>query len=187
MSRKNGVLIVIALLLLPLAAWALGWFGDDTLSDDPTVAEIQREMRRVSDLPEDQRRQAGDRMRSLGQNLTDEQRMELFKTSIPMWQPMMKQRLSDFFAKTPEDQRAQIDEEIDRMEEFRQNNPGGGNGGPFRGGQNMSPEKRDEFMKTMVAYLSPDVRAMFELRIQMFNDRREERGLEPIGPPGMRR
>lgn len=185
MSRQNGLLGILVLGLALLVAWAWGVFdGDDTLSDDPTVAEIQREMRQVAELPEEERREAFRGMRGRGDDLTDEQRMELFESSIPMWEPFMRKQLDEFFAKTPEEQRKQIDEEIDRMQEFRRNNPGANGPGNGRGGPQMSPDQMDEFMKRMVAHLSPDVRAGFEIRINMFNDRLKERGLPPIGPPG---
>jgi hypothetical protein len=38
----------------------------------------------------------------------------------------------------------------------------------------------------MLDYTTPEQRAKFENGIQMFNDRRKERGLPPVGPPGGR-
>ena len=50
----------------------------------------------------------------------------------------------------------------------------------------MDPKKMDEFRKKMLDYTTPEQRAKFESGIQMFNDRRKARGLEPVGPPGGR-
>jgi Spy/CpxP family protein refolding chaperone len=42
----------------------------------------------------------------------------------------------------------------------------------------------DEFRKKMLDYTTPEQRAKFENGIQIFNERRKERGLPPVGPGG---
>ena len=42
----------------------------------------------------------------------------------------------------------------------------------------------DEFRKKMLAWTTPEQRAKFENGIQMFNDRRKERGLDAVDMPG---
>jgi len=98
----------------------------------------------------------------------------------PMIQQRINQRLDEFLSMSPEEQRAELDRRIDMMEE----NGGGrdaNGGGRARGG------------KGMLDRTTPEMRAKVTQMMGMMNDRRSERGLEPIssprgmfGPPGGR-
>jgi hypothetical protein len=92
-----------------------------------------------------------------------------------------------FMAMSPAERTKELDKRIDEMEAQRRNGGGQGGGPPGGGGpRNVDPKKMDEFRKKMNAWTTPEQRAKFENGIRMFNDRRKERGLEPIKPGGGR-
>jgi hypothetical protein len=67
--------------------------------------------------------------------------------------------------------------------EARGGPPGGGPGGGG-GRPQMDPKKMDEFRKKMLGWTTPEQRSKFENGMKMFNDRRIERGLQPMPPFG---
>ncbi|QDU87840.1 hypothetical protein Pla175_12070 [Pirellulimonas nuda] len=172
-------------------AWMLGWIDGSLLaskySSDPAVAELQR----LSDeaiqagVPKDDAQRQAFRQRIEG--LTDAQRREFFTSSQPKFTLMMERKLNDFFALSPAEQRRELDAEIDRMEAGKSNGKGKG-GGPGGAGDRgafggeISPEKRDEMRKRKLDATTPELRAKFETRLDMLNERRAKRGLEPMGP-----
>jgi hypothetical protein len=170
---------------IALAAWLLGFFeNDDNLSADPEVAELQREIgefRNQEERPEptDDMRNA---FRQRMEQLTPQQREEFFLSMMQTFAPMMEKRLSDFFALTEDEQRAQIDREIDAMQSMGRQGAGGR--APFGGGRpggNVDPQRMQSMMKRMNAHTSPEMRAMMDTRMRMMNNRLAERGLEPMG------
>ena len=90
--------------------------------------------------------------------------------------------MNDFFAKSPEEQRQSLDQMIDRMEQRRQRRETEGRGGEGRGGgrPDMTPQQRDQRRKQGLDRTTPEMRGMMDAFRDMINDRRQERGLEPI-------
>jgi hypothetical protein len=196
MNRKPIIGTAAMLILAVMGAWALGWFDGGDYSDDPAVAEIERardEVLAKQDQLTDEEKRA--ERRALGERasaLTPEQRMALWESSAPLIVPLMarqfEQRYDEFMKMSPEEQRRELDERIDEMEERMRS--GGGSGGPGAGrGDGGRPpidaKKAEEFRKKMLDWTTPEQRAKFENGINLFNERRKERGLEPINPrPG---
>jgi hypothetical protein len=190
--NNRAVTGVVTLVVAALVwAWALGWFDGKKYSDDPEVAELERlrdeNLPKIEKMPEEQRRAERDVFRERMKGLSEEQRMKFFESSAPIFIPLFakafEKRYDEFMAKSAEEQRKELDKEIDRMQ-ANQNRPGGP-GGPGGGGRpNIDPKKADEFRKKMLDWTTPEQRAKFENGIRIFNQRREERGLSPIPPPG---
>lgn len=168
---------------LLMALWAWSYFHDDGYSSDPEVAALER-LRDASFRNGKPGEGPSAEFRERMDNLSDDQRHEFFARGMAAFAPMMERQMNGFFALPPEKQREQIDREIDGMEQMRaQMEADGikGPGGPPFGGD-MSPGKMNEMMKRMLDSTSPEMRSMFERKMKMMNDRREERGLEAFGP-----
>ena len=189
--KKSEVFGIVAVAMLAvLVAWFYGWFDGKDYSDDPQVAALEKERDANADkfmnMPEDQRRTAGDAFRKQMEGLTPDQRQAFMESSMAVFVPMMakqfEKRYDEFMAMSPEEQRRELDKRIDEMES---RGGQGGPGGPGRGGPpNVDPKKMDEFRKKMLDYTTPEQRAKFENGVNMFNERRKERGLPPVGPGG---
>ena len=188
-SRNNEKLILAGCGAIALAvlAWAYLHFRTD---EEPFVAEIKA---LAEEPPTPENRDAmRDVMRQQFDGKSDEERRQMFEQMAPVFMPIMARRFEveydKFMAMTPEERRRELDRRIDAMEEARKNGggPPGAGGGPG-GGTPPSAQQMDEFRKKMLDWTTPDQRAKFESGMQMMNQRRQERGLEPIGPPGSRR
>jgi hypothetical protein len=171
-----------------LAAWWLGYLGGRSL--DPEVQQLVEEVReRTINPPADDAPpppQVRDEFRTRMEGLSEEQRISFFQASVPLFAAMMERRSDDFLAKSPEEQRRELDQRINDMEKARRN-AGSAAGGPPPGGPpggmaNMDPKRADEMRKKMLDMTTPEQRAKFETVLKMLNDRRNERGLEPVGP-----
>lgn len=188
--KKSEVFGIVAVAMLAvLVAWFYGWFEGKNYNDDPQVAALEKErdanVDKLANMPEEQRRSQGEAFRKQMEGLTPDQRTAFMESSMAVFVPLMAKQFEknydEFMAKSPEEQRRELDNRINEMEAR------GGQGGPGRGGPpNMDPKKMDEFRKKMLDYTTPEQRAKFENGIQMMNDRRKERGLPPVGPPGGR-
>ena len=179
--RIGGVAAIVAVAIA--AVWAWGYFGSD-YSEDPAVAAIERERDKKFAKPDgmtrEELRAAGDSLRKLAENLTPEQKAKLWERSMHIFMPIMmtrgEERLDKFLAMSPEEQRRELDKKIDEQL-ARSDQSGGGDGKP-----NFSASKMSEFFKKMNDWTTPEQRAKFETAVGMYNQRREERGLEPVGP-----
>ena len=179
----GGATVVIMALAI---AWWLGWFSGKSYSDDPQVAELEKlRDEAVATMPAGERPRDNPAFRQRLEGLTPEQRQAFWESSAPIFVPMFmkqfEQRYDDFMALSPEEQRKKLDEEIDKME--ARGGPGAGRGGGG-GPPNVDPKKAAEFMKKMNAWTTPQQRAKFENGVRMFNERRKQRGLSPVGGPG---
>jgi hypothetical protein len=187
MQHNRKLYGITALAVLIFAAWAWNWFDAGQYSDDPAVAELERlrDANIGKDLSRDEQRAQREDFGKRMSGLSEEQRMAFFESSMPIWIPMMSKRFeADYdrmMAMTPEEQRAEMDKRIDEMEAR-----GGQGGGPGGGGgrPQMDPKKMDEFRKKMLDWTTPEQRSKFENGMKMFNERRKERGLQPMPPFG---
>lgn len=204
-------LILLILVALGFATWygleAAGYFGKSEFSSDPQVAELQRMRKGFGNEPgtpptEAQRDAMGEKMRAL----SDEQRREFFESGRQWMEDRMDARMKKFFTLSPEEQKKQLDEDIDRMQKGRREGRGGSWGGgdrrgskegdaknsqtnagnakegakqEGRGQRHGSPEGRSARRKQMLSNSSPEQRAMrAEYRARM-DTRMRERGLQP--------
>lgn len=187
MDRKKITIATAAAAALIIAAWALGYFE----GTDPQVAGLQQfrdeNFQRLDQMSDEERRAQFAEFRERVGQLSDDQRREFFEGSREFFQARMLERMDRFFALPPDQQRKELDEQIDRMEQRRRDRdaggnargdrgPGGGRGGGGGGGKNRLDRS------------TPEMRAKGDRYRDMLNDRRKERGLEPItGGRGMGR
>lgn len=175
---------VIAIGLLALAAWALGW----PERKDPTVVELEklrdegiaRREQMTEQEQQESREEFGERMREL----SEEQRQTFFQSSMPMFLKMFEAQTDRFLAMSSEEQRKEMDSRIDAMQAAQaqgQNGPPGGSGGFGGNGQQPSPQQMDEFRKRMLDWTSPEQRAKFDAAFEKYNKRLQERGISPPG------
>ena len=190
MDKKKTAIGAVMLALVVGAGWALGFFD----TTDPQVAELQKlreeTFDRMDQMSDEERRSQFQEFRQRVEGLSEDQRRKFFESGREGFQQMMLQRMDRFFAMSPEQQTEKLDEMIDRMEEWRANREQGGGGGSGwgRGGGrgNMTAAQRDQRSKQRLDRSTPEMRAKMDRFRDMMNERREERGLEPIqGRRGM--
>jgi hypothetical protein len=182
MDRRKAIMGVMAMLLIAAAAWALGFFG----GTDPAVAALEQMRAQMSDdnLPEAQRDALRDQFRDRIRALSDEQRRMFFAANRDQWRGRMEQRMGEFFAMSPTDQRQRLDEVIDRMRARRGQRSANANGnrGGDRGGRgnwaNMTDAQRDERAKRRLDRSSATQRAQFTEFRRRLVERARERGIE---------
>ena len=178
-----GIGLVASLLL---AAWLFGYFErDETLSEDPQVADLQRAIQSPG---------KGD-VKLLKQKyaqLSPEQQQDFRMRKMLMSMPEQEQKLRDFFAQSEVEQWKQIDREIEAGEAKRRQASAGG--GPKGGGRSqvgavvgpkgngsskagVDPGQILAMKQEWAANASPELRSMMDRRVQMMKQRREQRGL----------
>ena len=186
MDKKKTATAFAVIVLALGAGWALGFFD----TTDPKVSELQQlrneAFDRRDDMSDDDRRAQFEAIRQRVDELSEEQRRAFHKGGRERFQQMMVERMNEFFAMTPEDQKARLDEIIDRIEERRANRDQSGGGRPGGGRGNMSAAQRDQRSKERLDRSTPEMRAKMDRFRDMMNDRRQQRGLEPLeGGRGM--
>ena len=174
--------IVFLAVLIGLGFAIANWNGD--YSDDPEVAVVEKERDREfadpDDMTDKQMREAGDRLKKMAEGLNDEQKKKLWESSASIFVPMMMSReekkWDEFLALPPDEQKKKMDERIDKQlaREADQDNEQKNKRPQF------SAAQADEFWKKMNDWTTPEQRAKFETIMSMYNDRREQRGLEPF-------
>jgi len=186
MNKKKTAIGAVMLALVVGAGWALGFFD----TTDPQVAELQKlreeTFGRMDQMSDEERRSQFQEFRQRVEGLSEDQRREFFESSREGFQQVRVQRMDQFFAMTPEEQTKRLNELIDRMEEWRANRGQGGGWGRGGGRGNMTAAQRDQHSKQRLDRSTPEMRAKMDRFRDMMNERREERGLEPIdGGRGM--
>jgi hypothetical protein len=182
MNRKWTSATVTILLLLVGVGWAASLLGED-----PRITELNQ-MR--EDSLQNEERMTGeqrDQFREKLHELPEEQRRQFFENSRGQFQQFAMRRMNEFFEKSPEEQRAALDQMIDRMEERRtqREQRGGEAREDGRNRPSSSPQQRDQRRKQGLDRGTPEMRSMRDTFRNLLNNRRQERGLEPIhGRPG---
>lgn len=170
----GGLLAVAALFL---AAWLLGWFD----RKDPVIAELEKvrdaDFARQEEMTEEERRESREKFGERMRGLSEEQRRAFFESSMPVFMKMFETQIDRFLEMPPEEQKKEMDKRIDDMKARGQGGPGGGPGG---NGPRPSPQQIDEFRKKMLDWTTPEQRAKFDNAFQKFNDRLQERGMNPM-------
>jgi len=180
MNKKRIAVAIVALLLVVGVGWAATFLGED-----PQIAELERlrddGLQRAQGMSDEERRDQHEQFRAKVHELSDAQRRQFFESSRGQFQQFAMQRMNDFFAKSPEEQREALDKMIDRMEEHRkawEARGGGANGGGKHGSR--TPQSRDQRRKQGLDRSTPEMRSMRDAFRDLINKRRQERGLEPI-------
>jgi hypothetical protein len=160
-------------------------------------------------LSPQEREAAMTQLRAEMDKLTEEQRDAIRRDMGNSFRERMRATIKEYRALPKEKRAAFLDKQIDEWEkrraEFqRGGGPGGPGGNAQRGGGNTgasnnnnrggdgrrqggdrgppSPERRLEWRRNMLAETTPEERAEAEMYFSDMNDRREARGLEPMGP-----
>jgi hypothetical protein len=199
MSRnKKTIFALLVVLGIAAVAYALLPAGPD-----PDVVRVQQMQEKLFDpnakMSDDDRMKGFRELGEASRGLTDEQRMQIMREN-PMAK-RMRQSVVDYFNLPEKDRVALLDKHIDEMEKMRKDfakrmkdrqakgggGPGGpgGFGGPPRGpgGPGGPGGDRNERAKKMLDNTSPQERAMFSEYFQQMSDRRQQRGLPPMGGP----
>ena len=180
MKKKRTAIGAVMLVLAVGAGWALGFFE----TTDPEVAELQKMRQEAFDrrdqMSDEQRRSQFQEIRQRVDGLSEDQRRQFHEGGREGFQQAMTQRMNEFFAMTREEQTKRLDELIDRTEERRANRDQNGGGRPGRGRGDMTSAQRDQRSKERLDRSSPEMRAQMDRFRDMMNNRREERGLEPV-------
>jgi TolA-binding protein len=182
MNKKWIAVTVATLLLIVGVGWAASFLGDR----DPKLAELEQmrdeRFKQAAEMSDEQRQAQREQFREKIHDLSDDQRRQFFEKSRGQFQQFAMQRMNEFFAKSPEQQRESLDKMIDRMEEHRQGREARGDG-PRGGGNpraNRTPQARDQRRKERLDRSTPEMRSMRDTFRDLLNQRRQERGLEPI-------
>jgi hypothetical protein len=175
---------------LAVAAWAF------LPNKDPALARIEALRVQIDAAPDGQRRELFGQMREEFGNLRPESREQLRDQFRQRWEEREQKDLNDFFAKSPQDQIAEIDkridEEVERDKERQQRRAQGGDrrgrggdaqrggGGPPNG--NRGGRGRGDSLERRKSYLdksTPQARAQRSEYRRMREERRHQRGLPP--------
>jgi hypothetical protein len=167
----NHKRLVVTGALILLAGVALFFYW--RARPDPDVAQARELGKQLADnsLSADQRRELRKQLRDQVQQLSPEQRGELFKDRRKAFQ----KRIADYFKKSRQEQIAQLDEDIDRMQRFRGQGPPGGPGNVA--GRTRSDEDRDARRRQRLDQTTPEFRAQAAEYFRQLNARRQQRGL----------
>ena len=183
MEKKHAIAATIILVLLAGVGWALYSAEDKELAE---AKQLRDEMLNNMDtLTDEQRRAQRDALREKTNNFSEAQRREFGQG----FRQFMMQRVDKLLAMPPEEQKQELDKWIDRMEERRAGGGERGGRGEGRGGDrggDMSPAERDQRRKQGLDRTTPEMRAKMDAMKDLINQRREERGLDPIQGPGGR-
>jgi hypothetical protein len=184
-GKARWIIAAVILLLLALAAWAF------LPTTDPALARIQEIRQQLDDAPPEQRRELFGQMREEYRNLSDEDREQLRDEWRGRWEAREQKMLNDFFALSPAEQVARIDEQIkedaqderQRAERRARNGNGqgqAGNGGGNRGDRaNRASRDSLERRKGYLDRTSPQTRAQRSEYRRLREQRRQQLGLPP--------
>lgn len=186
-KRSTGT---AAALFLILVFWALSYGGDSQLAK---VQELKKQLtsEEAKKLAPEQRRELWKQFNEQVKQLSPDQRRELGKEA----QRAFDDKLRKFFAMSKTQQRTELDREIDRMEAARkkweQNKQKGGGKGPGTNGpgaqgkgKSLDPQQREHARKQRLEHTTPEHRAMMAEHSRLLKQRREQRGMPPMGGKG---
>lgn len=178
-QRTIGLAIVSALLLIGICAYL--WLN----RKDPVIAELEKkrdaDFARQAEMTEDERRTAREEFGQRMRGLSEEQTRAFLESSMPIFLKMFESQIDRFEAMSPDDQKKEMDKRIDEMKARGQTGPGRGPGGA---GGGPSPQQIDEWRKKMLDWTTPEQRAKFDNAFQKFNERLQQRGMNPMPAGG---
>ncbi len=189
MNKRNSIIGTLVVILATGAAWAFGLFG----GTDPALAELEqmRDQMFAQDVPDVQKQQLRDDFRKRMETLTEDQRRAFFDSGRQQWEQFAQQRMDEFFAIPPAEQKKRLDDMINRMlerQKERAKNPNAGaqaNNDGRRGNRPpMTESQRDQRAKQRLDRSTPQARAQRDEFRKMLNARMKERGLDPSKMPG---
>ena len=176
MNKHRAIISsVLMMLLVTLAAWALGFFG----GQDPAIAEFQQIEGQMWDknLPEARRNQLRTDFRQRLDSMPEAQRRAFFDANRGQWDARSRQRMDEFFAMSKADRQKRLDEILDRIAQA-QKSPQNASRQGNRGGRSMTDAQRDERSKRRLDRTSPKMRAQFAEFRKQLDSRAQQRGIK---------
>jgi hypothetical protein len=200
-NRRKTIALVIAALIC-LVGICTFLYGRSNSAED-----IKKDMAKIDGNKDLSREERGEAKRAFYKNLSQGEQQALRDDRMNEWRKRENERLAAFFKKSPQEQKKELREEIQRQEERRKeweawraangmngpggpggaNGPGGpqnaGGGGPGgrRGGDpDARQQKRDEFIQR----LTPEEREQRNEKRYLLNHERVSMGLPPLGGGG---
>jgi hypothetical protein len=188
MNKRRLIIGSVAVILLGVAAWALGFF-DRT---DPAIAQLQQIGEQMWDtsLSDAQRDQLRGQFRQSLDSMSESQRRAFFDANRDRWSGRMNQRMDEYFTLPRTEQQKRLDEILNRIVQARNsqqqggNANGGANGGrrgdSNRGdrGRNMTDAQREERSKRRLDRSTPKQRAQFAEFRKQLDQRAAQRGIK---------
>ncbi len=175
--REHKRLVAGPLILLMIALALLIYLRR---RPDPRIVQARELSAQLRDrnLSAEQRRDVAGKLREQMQKLPQDKRREVFAEQRKAFQ----ERLASFFKKSRPEQIAQLNEDIKRMEQFRQQFQQSGQlvNAPPPAPQRNSEERRRQRLDNS----TPEERAMRSEYFRQLAERRHQMGLPPIGPRG---
>ena len=171
----------IGLAIFVITAWAFGRFE----SKDPIVAELEeirdREFARRDEMSKEEQAASKQKFGARLKGLSEEQRRQFFESSMPVFMKMAEARIDKFLQLSPEEQTAELDRKIDKMQARRAEQAAAGQQDNQSRGRwaDKSPAEIDTWRKKMLDWTTPELRAKFEIAMEKYKDRLEQRGMEP--------
>jgi hypothetical protein len=184
-GRKATKWIVAGLILLLMAVAAWGYLPE---AKDPNLAKIEQLREQMDGATDEQRRELWGQMREAYRSLPEDARQQLSDQRRQRWEAREQKFLNEFFAMTPAEQIAKVDEQLKQEEERRkqwaqrraqrsqQGNQGARNGGQ-RGGRGRGSRDSLERRKSYLDRTSPQTRAQRSEYRRMRDARRQALGL----------
>lgn len=163
----------------------------DQASSESVPATKQEDNEETEERSDEEREKLRQQLRDKMEKLTEEQRRQVFQSFREEFHWRMRERIKEYHALSPKEKVAHLDEQIDRMERYRSRfrNRDFASRGP-RGRRRPSgpeaDERRQQRRREMLTHTTPQERAEFTAYFNDLNERREERGLEPMRRFGRR-
>jgi hypothetical protein len=168
-----GGAVIVLIAVVAFLYWRSG--------PDPQVEHVRALGKQLADneLSASQRQEVRKQFREEVRQLAPEQRRDLFKDRREAFQ----KRIADYFKKPRQEQIAQLDQDIKRMDEFlrqRQQDPTAqaNNLGTWRGGNS---EDRDLRRRERLDQSTPQERAQRAEYFRQLNERRQQLGMGAVG------
>ena len=132
---KNKIIILsalIALLLLGSAYALYSYSSNSTLRQYQTLT-AEMSMEKMRDMPAEERREYFENMKNLREKMTEPQKEKADDIMRERFQTQMTEKMNKFFALPPEERKAELDKEVDRMASMMKTFGGGKSGAPNAG------------------------------------------------------
>ena len=139
---KNKIIILsvlLALLLLGSGYALYSYSSNSTLRQYQTLT-AEMNMEKMRDMPAEERKEYFENMKNLREKMTEPQKEKADDSMRERFQTQMSEKMNKFFALPPEERKAELDKEVDRMAGMMKNFGGGKGGAPGGAGAGKAPD-----------------------------------------------
>ncbi len=127
-----GALIAL-LVLLGLGYGAFAYFSSSSNLNEYRAATADMSMEKITEMKPEERKEYFENMKNLRQKMSDSEKTQADDINRDKMQTQMKEKMTTFFALPPEEKKAALDKDVDRMASMMK--AFGGAGGPGAAGQ----------------------------------------------------